>query len=59
MKTKLFRVYYFVGEPSTGKGEVRKSTILSAETEAEARRRFKNEHPRNFNFGWAEEIEEE
>lgn len=54
---KKFRVYYFVGEHWSAKGETRKSTIILAKTEYEAEWIFKNQYPRNFNFGWVEELE--
>lgn len=53
---KKYRVYYFVGDYWSSKGERRKSTIILAHSESEAEKVFKGISPKNFNFGWVEEI---
>lgn len=54
---KKFRIYYFIGDYWSSKGEQRKSTIVLARTESEAEKIFKKEiTPRNANFGWIQEL---
>lgn len=54
---KKFRIYYFIGDYWSGKGEQRKSTIVLARTESEAEKIFKKEiAPKNANFGWIQEL---
>lgn len=55
-KLKKYRVYYFVGDYWSSKGETRKSTIILARSESEAEKVFKGNSPKNYRFGWVEEI---
>lgn len=55
-KMKKYRVYYFVGDYWSSKGELRKSTIILAHSESEAEKVFKGISPKNYHFGWVEEI---
>ena len=57
-KLKKFRVYYFIGDFWSGKGERRKSTIIMARTESEAERFFKDQNRYNCNFGWIESLDQ-
>lgn len=52
-----YKVYYFVGDYWSGKGEQRKSTIITAFSESEAEKIFKTAYPK-CNFGWIDEIGE-
>lgn len=53
---KKYRVYYFVGDYWSSKGEQRKSTVILAHSESEAEKVFKDNSPKNYHFGWIEEI---
>ena len=53
-KLKKFKIYYFTGDFWSGKGEHRKSTIILARSESEAKKIFKNQYS-NRSFGWTEE----
>ena len=54
---KKFRIYYFIGDYWSSKGEQRKSTIVLARTELEAEKIFKKEFaPKNTSFGWIQEL---
>lgn len=55
-KMKRFRVYYFVGDYWSSKGEQRKSTIILARSESEAEQIFKSHPSKDISFGWVEEI---
>lgn len=57
LKMKKFRVYYFVGDYWSSKGEQRKSTIVLAYSEAEAEKIFKTQiAPKDASFGWIQEL---
>ena len=53
-KLKKFKIYYFMGDFWSGKGERRKSTIILARSESEAESIFKDQYS-NCSFGWIEE----
>lgn len=55
MKNGLYRykVYYFVGDFYSSKGEIRKSTVVWARDENEAEYIAKRSYP-NAEFGWVE-----
>ena len=56
-KLKKFRVYYFVGDYFSSRGEEEKSTIILARSESEAEQIVKNNPPRKYDsFGWVEEV---
>ena len=56
-KLKKFRVYYFVGDYFSSRGEEEKSTIILARSESEAEQIFKSNPPRKYDsFGWVEEL---
>lgn len=55
-KMKKYRVYYFVGDYWSSKGERRKSTIILARSESEAEKIFKLYLSKDISFGWIEEI---
>lgn len=50
---KSYRVYYFIGDFYSFKGETRKSTIIKAINEDEAELIFKTTYPKKL-FGWIE-----
>lgn len=54
-KLKKFKVFYFVGDYFSSKGERRKWTVIVADSESEAERIFKKQFT-NFSFGWIEEF---
>ena len=54
-KSKKFKVFYFVGDYFSSKGERRKWTVIVADSELEAERIFKKQFT-NCNFGWIEEF---
>lgn len=54
-KRKKFKVYYFVGDYFSSKGEQRRYTIIVADSESDAEYIFKRSFA-NCNFGWIEEI---
>lgn len=54
-KQKKFKVYYFVGDYFSSKGERRRYTIIVADSESDAEYIFKRSFA-NYNFGWIEEI---
>ena len=55
MKNELqrYKVYYFVGDFYSSKGEIRKSTVVWARDENEAEYIAKQMYP-NAEFGWVE-----
>lgn len=55
-KLKKYRVYYFVGDYFSSRGEQRKSSVILAHSELEAEQIFKLNPPRYDSFGWIEEI---
>ena len=54
-KTKKFKVFYFVGDYFSSKGERRKWTVIVADSESEAERIFKKQFT-NCSFEWVEEF---
>ena len=54
-KTKKFKVFYFVGDYFSSKGERRKWTVIVADSESEAERIFKKQFA-DCSFGWIEEF---
>ena len=53
---KKFRVYYFIGDYFSSKGENRRYTIVLANSESEAEYIFKKQFF-DCNFGWIEEVD--
>ena len=54
-KPKKFRVYYYIGDYFSSKGEERRSTVIYTDSEVEAELIFRSNHP-EYSFGWAEEV---
>ena len=54
-KLRKFKVFYFVGDYFSSKGERRRWTIILANSEAEAEHIFKKQFA-NCSFGWIEEF---
>ena len=55
-KLKKFRVYYFIGDYFSSRGEEERSTIILARSESEAEQIFKRNPPKYDSFGWIEEV---
>lgn len=51
---KSFKVYYFVGDYWSSKGETRRYEMIRAHSELEAEIIFKSYYPER-NFGWVDE----
>lgn len=54
-KLKRFKIFYFIEPKHAWEDEQRKSTIIHARSESEAKEIFKHEFI-NYNFGWIEEL---
>ena len=55
-KLRKFKVFYFIGDYFSSKGENRRYTIVLADSESEAEYIFKRQFF-NCNFGWIEEVD--
>lgn len=55
-KLRKFKVFYFIGDYFSSKGEKRRYTIVLANSESEAEHIFKKQFF-NCNFGWIEEVD--
>lgn len=53
---RKFKVFYFIGDYFSSKGEKRRYTIVLADSESEAEYIFKKQFT-TCNFGWIEEVD--